>query len=428
MAAPRLPDPLPIHPRGPLDAVIRPPGSRSVTNRALAAAALAEGTSLLVGATESDDTLAMARGLEALGIPVRREEHGWSVEGGGGILRAAGRLDVGASGTTARFLTALAALAEGPSQLDGTPRMRQRPIAELCEALHGLGARIEILGENGCPPLDIAGGGLSGGEVTIDASRSSQFVSGLLLAAPCASGAVTLQLLEGRLVSRPFLELTLAVMEDFGAPVEWNGRDRLHVAAGTRYAARRYPIEPDAQSAVYPLCAAAIAGGQVVVQGLPPDSEQTDLRLLGVLEAMGCQVERRADAVVLRRPPARRLQGVEFDGNAFPDAVLALAVVALFAEGPTTVRGLGHLPLKETDRLEALRTELRRLGAGAETGEDWIRIEPRELAGTTIETYDDHRMAMSFALAGLRVPGVQIRDPGCVAKTWPDFFDALDRL
>ncbi len=427
MVASRLPDPLPVRPRGPLEARLRPPGSRSITNRALVAAALAPGTSRLLGATGSDDTLAMAHGLAALGIDVARGREAWSVQGRGGRLIASGRLDVGASGTTARFLTAVATLADGPSELDGTPRMRARPIQELVTALGALGAPVEVLGRDGCPPLRIAGGGLPGGRATIDASRSSQFVSGLLLAAPCASRDVELALADGQLVSRPFVELTLEVMRAFGAEVAWRGGAGLVVAA-KGYQPCRYAVEPDAQSAVYPFCAAAIAGGEVTVEGIPAHSRQTDLLLLDVLEAMGCTVERRPEAVVVRRPPDRPLRGTEVDGNAFPDAVLALAVVALFADGPTTVTGLGHLPLKETDRLAALRTELRRLGAGAEVGPDWLRVAPAPLHGAAIETYDDHRMAMSFALAGLRVPEVAIRDPGCVAKTWPDFFEVLERL
>lgn len=426
MAEEGLPDPYPIRPRGPLDAALRPPGSRSQINRALIAAALAEGPSRLLGATESDDTRAMADGLTALGARVRRGGNVWSVEGHGGRLHGA-PLDVGASGTTARFLTAVATLAEGSSRLDGTERMRERPITELVDALRALGAELEIEGRNGCPPLAIHGGGLPGGAAEIDASRSSQFVSGLLLAAPCAREPVRLRLREGKLVSRSFLELTLEVMADFGVDVAWNGEDELMVPEGAAYQARDYPIEPDAQAAVYPFCGAAIAGGQIRVEGIPAHSRQTDLRLLDVLEEMGCRVERKPDAVVVSRSPDRPLRGVEFDGNAFPDAVLALAVVALFAEGPTTIRGLGHLHLKETDRLAALRTELRRLGAEAETGPDWIRIEPGTLRGIPLDTYDDHRMAMSFALAGLRLPGVEIRDPACVAKTWPDFFDAMEQ-
>ena len=427
MAEEGLPDPYPIRPRGPLDAALRPPGSRSQINRALITAALADGPSRLLGATESDDTRAMAEGLSALGAAVRRGGTVWSVDGRGGRLRGAERLDVGASGTTARFLTAVATLADGPSRLDGSPRMRERPITELVDALRTLGAEIRIEGRNGCPPLAIQGGGLRGGVAEIDASRSSQFVSGLLLAAPCAAEPVRLRLREGKLVSRSFLDLTLEVMSDFGVEVAWNGVDELAVPEGAAYTARGYAIEPDAQAAVYPFCAAAIAGGQIRVEGIPAHSNQTDLRLLDVLEEMGCRVERKPDAVVVSRSPERPLRGIEFDGNAFPDAALALAVVALFAEGPTTIRGLGHLPLKETDRLAALRTELRRLGAGAETGPEWIRIEPAALRGIPLDTYDDHRMAMAFALAGLRVPGVEIRDPGCVAKTWPDFFDAMER-
>ena len=423
-----LADPLPILPRGPLDGVLRPPGSRSITNRALIAAALASGTSSLVGATESDDTLAMAGGLTALGVSIERGPEAWSVTGTGGALRASGPLDVNASGTTARFLTAVATLATGASLLDGTKRLRERPIQELVDALGHLGAKLRVVGQKGGPPVQIDGGGLTGGTVEIDASRSSQFVSGLLLAGPCAQEAVTLTLAGGKLVSRPFLELTLQVMADFGVAVDWNGKDRLHIPAEAAYHACEFQVEADSQAAVYPFCAAAIVGGSVLVQGIPADSEQTEIRLLPILEKMGCRVERRADGIRVERPVDQPLRGVEVDGNSFPDAVLALAVVALYADEPTTVRGLGHLPLKETNRLEALRNEIRRLGAGAEIGEDWIRVEPAPLRPAVIETYDDHRMAMSFALAGLRTPGVEIRDPGCVAKTWPGFFEALDRL
>lgn len=423
------PDPRPVRPRGPLDGHLRPPGSRSQANRALLAAALAPGRSRLGGVGEADDTRAMREGLGALGVSVAASHACWTVEGTGGHLRAPrAPIDVGASGTTARFLTAAATLADGPVVIDGSPRMRERPIDALVEALRALGAPAEVQGRGGCPPVRVAGGGLPGGRARIDARRSSQYVSGILLAAPCAARDVELELVEGALVSRPFVELTLDVMAAFGAEAEWTGAG-LRVRAGRGYTARDYAVEPDAQAAVYAFAAAAIAGGRVRVEGIPAASRQTDLRLLDVLVRMGCRVVREADAVVLERPTERALAGLgEVDGTDIPDAVLALAVVALFADAPTTVRGIGHLRLKESDRLAALETELRRLGGGAATGPDWLRVEPAPLHGATVETYDDHRMAMSFALAGLRVPGVAIRDPGCVAKTWPGFFDALEAL
>ena len=419
-------DPLPIRPRGALAARQRPPGSRSIAHRALVAAALAEGPSRLAGISESDDTRAMREGLRLLGVSIEHGLAAWTVHGTGGQLRAPDRvLDVGASGSTARFLTAVATLADGPVVIDGSPRMCERPIAALVTALEALGARSEILGQGGCPPVRVAGGGLPGGRARVDARRSSQFVSGIALAAPCAQRDVELELVDGTLVSRPFVELTLEVMDAFGAEADLRG-DELRVRAGSGYSARDYTVEPDAQAAVYAFAAAAIAGGRMRVEGLGRASQQTDLRLLDVLARMGCHVDRHEDAIVVERLPREPLRGVEVDGRDIPDAVLALAVVALFAEGPTTVRGIGHLRIKESDRLAALEQEIRRLGAEARTGADWLRIEPAPLRGADIETYDDHRMAMSFALAGLRVPGVRIRDPDCVAKTWPDYFAALE--
>jgi 3-phosphoshikimate 1-carboxyvinyltransferase len=391
-------------------------------------AALASGESVLLGATESDDAAAMREGLRALGVPIRVEGGDWTVTGAGGRLPARGAVavDVRASGTTARFLTAVAALAAPGAEvtLDGTARMRERPIGELVAALGGLGADAVALGPGGCPPVRVRGGGLAGGKVAIDARRSSQYVSGILLAAPCAARDVELAPVAGRVVSRPFVDLTLQVMAQFGAEAGWTDTGTLAVRAGP-YQARRYAIEPDAQSAAYVFAAAAIQGGRAVVEGIPTGSRQPDLALLDALAAMGCTVRREAGAIELTAAPGG-LHGIRWDGEPMPDAVLALAVVALFAQGPTEIRNVANLRIKESDRLAALEAEIRRLGGRAEAGPDWLRIEPAALSGAVIETYADHRMAMSFALAGLAVPGIAIRDPGCVAKTWPDFFTALD--
>jgi 3-phosphoshikimate 1-carboxyvinyltransferase len=417
-----------IRPRGPLDATVRVPGSKSITNRALLAAGLARGESRLEGALASDDTEAMREALRQLGVPVEERGGHWWVAGQAGRLRAPVQaLDARASGTTARFLTAAATLADGPVVIDGTPRMRERPIDDLVDALRALGAEVEILGRGGCPPVRAAGGGLPGGRAEIEAGRSSQFVSAVLLAAPYARRDVELALRGGRLVSRPYVELTLRVMRAFGAEADWAGDDELRVAAGRPYRGRGYAIEADASAAAYPFAAAAIAGGRVRLEGVPRDSAQPDFRLVEVLAAMGCAVERGEDWIAVERGSAP-LRGVDVDMNDMPDAALALAVVALFATGPTRIRNVANLRLKETDRLAALECELGRLGGRARSGPDWLEVEPGPLHGAAIETYDDHRMAMSFALAGLRVPGVVIRDPGCVAKTWPDFFEALERL
>ena len=423
-----LPAALRIAPRGALDARVRVPGSKSITNRALVIAALASGESLLRGGLESDDTRVMTDALRALGCTLETDGGAWRVRGSGGRLRAPAQpLDTGNSGTTARFLTAAATLADGPVVIDGNARMRERPIEDLVGALTGLGAACEILGRNGCPPVRVAGGGLPGGTSAIDASRSSQYVSAVLLAAPYAERDVALELAGGVLVSRPYVELTLQMMGAFGAQADWEGGAGLRVAAGNPYRGRDYAIEPDASSAAYPFCAAAIAGGRVRVEGIPSRSLQADFRLLELLEQMGCAVRRDADAVEVAGP-ASPLRGIDVDMNDLPDAVLALAVVALFAEGITRIRNVANLRIKETDRLAALETELRKLGAGARADADSLTIEPGPLRAAPIATYDDHRMAMAFALAGLRVPGVSILDPGCVSKTWPDYFAMLEQL
>jgi 3-phosphoshikimate 1-carboxyvinyltransferase len=423
-----LEDPLPIRPRGALSARVRVPGSKSVSNRALLIAALAAGTSRLRGGLDSDDTRAMRNALTDLGSRVETHPGVWQVVGRGGRLSApAAPLDVGNSGTTARFLTAAAALADGPVVIDGNARMRERPIRDLVDALARLGARCQILGRDGCPPVRVEGGGLPGGAASIDArTSSSQFVSALLLAAPYAKTDVVLTLVGEQVVSRPYVDLTLQAMAAFGADAGWESRGVLRVAAGRIYRARDYAIEADASAAAYPFCAAAIAGGRVRVEGIAPDSLQPDFRLLAILERMGCRVDRGDDWAEVEGPP--QLRAVDVDMNDLPDAALALAVVALFADGPSHIRNVPNLRIKETDRLAALETELRRLGADARAGEADLVIAPGPLRGACVRTYDDHRMAMAFALAGLRVPGVAIQDPGCVSKTWPDYFEMLERL
>lgn len=427
-----LPDFLPIAPRGPVRAQVRVPGSKSISNRAVLLAALADGVSELSGVLESDDLSVMAAALTGFGVEVTVEGEHWRVGGCGGRLTpiANGRIDVRASGTAARFLTALATLGPAPSLLDGVARMRERPIADLVDALRGLGASIEIRGQGGCPPLWIAGGGLTGGEVTIDASRSSQYVSAVLQVAPYAANDVRLALRDGVLVSRPYVDVTLAVMADFGVEAGFLDGDGacLSVRAGQRYRARDYRVEPDASTAAYFFVAAAITGGRVEVEGLDAGSAQADMGVLPVLEQMGCHVERAPGRVAVQGPPVGGLSPIDVDMNHMPDAVLAMAVAALFASGPSHIRNVGNLRIKETDRLAALSSELTKLGAYAEADADSLTVRPGILHGATIETYDDHRMAMAFALAGLRLPGVVIRDPGCVSKSWPRYFDAFSAL
>ncbi len=410
----------------PLQAVVRLPGSRSITNRALVCAALAPPSSVLRGITESDDVNAMAEGLSSLGIRIGKKGARWEVEGQSGTFSASDvTLDVGASGTTARFLTAASCLAAGNIFLTGTSRMKERPISGLTKALKSIGAELRVTGENGCPPVQIIGSGLSGGRTSVETHLSSQFLSGLLLSAPCANSDVELIFSSKTTVSKPFLELTYQVMEDFGAEFSITQNGVTVHARG--YKPTDYTVEPDAQSAVYAFCAAAIAGGTVKVLGIPQNSTQTDLRILEILERMGCSVQRENSSVLVQGATGK-LKGIEVDMKGIPDAVLALAVVALFAEGPTMIKNIANLKIKESNRLQALKNEICRLGAKAEIGDDFIQIEPKPLHSAEVQTYEDHRMAMSFALAGLKIPGIKICNPSCVNKTWPEYFSFLEKL
>jgi 3-phosphoshikimate 1-carboxyvinyltransferase len=303
--------------------------------------------------------------------------------------------------------------------------MRRRPIGELVTALRALGAQVEALGEGDCPPVLVRGGGLAGGHAVIDARRSSQFVSAVALAAPYANQEVSLEYRDGALVSRPYVESTVEVMRAFGVQVELDSTG-LKVRRGG-YRACVFPIEPDASAATYPLVAAAITGGRIRIRGIPRDSLQADLGILDVLVAMGCRVVW-DDAALTLEGPGAGLRGVEVDMGDMPDAVLAVAVAAAFASGSTRISNIGNLRIKESDRLAALETELRKLGADAETGPNWLVVRSRAVHGAEIDTYDDHRMAMAFTLAGLILPDVVIRDPGCVAKTWPAFFEDMGQL
>ena len=413
-----------VRPRRIRDASVRPPGSKSITNRALAAAALAEGESLISGALRSDDTEAMAECLRRMGVHIDEAPEGGLAVRSAGRLRGGGPLDARASGTTARFITAAAALADGPSVIDGAPRMRERPIGELVDALRALGAEVDADRGGRYPPVRTAGGGLAGGRAAVDGSRSSQFISAVLLAAPRAERTVTLEL-EKPPVSRPYLDTTLEVMAAFGARARWLDGRTLEAAPGG-YRPASFAVEADASAAVYPWAAAAVTGASVTVTGIDPASTQADMAALGVFERMGCRIRAGAGGITVDGPS--RLAGVEADLNACPDASLGLAAAAAFASGPSRFTNIANLRIKETDRLAALEAELNRMGAQASTGEDWIEVRPGPLRPARIRTYDDHRMAMSFAVAGLVQPGILIEDPECTAKTWPGFFGMLESL
>lgn len=426
-----LPPEIEIKPRStPLDTRVRVPGSKSISNRVLLLAGLANGPSTLRGLLDSDDTRVMIAALQQLGATIDGElADCLIVDGVGGRPKVpSAAVDVHASGTAARFLTAALALVPGESVLDGTARMRERPIRDLVQAMTALGVDVSIEGKNGCPPVRCRGGRPFGGHVLVDASKSSQYVSALLQIAPFASRDVVLELKDGVLVSRPYVDVTLDVMQTFGASARFVDARRLQVSCQEQYQGIHYVVEPDASTAAYFFCAAALTGGRVRVEDLPGRSAQADMNLLQVLERMGAQVTRAESSVTVQGPAQGSLKGVDIDMNDMPDAVLALAVTAAFASGPSHLRNIANLRIKESDRLLALETELRKLGARATAEQDALHVEPGPLHGARIATYDDHRMAMAFALAGLRVPGVIIEEPGCVSKSWPGYFDAFARL
>lgn len=420
---------------GPLDATVTLPGSKSITNRALITAALADGTSLLTGALFAEDTRLMVDALRQLGIVVTVDESDCLAEVTGcrGLIpHGKGELFCGNAGTVMRFCTALTASGHGRYELDGTQRMGQRPIGELIEVLQTLGTGVEYLAEDGYPPLTVHAKGLQGGHVAFGSPESSQFVSALLLVAPYAVRDLFIDV-TGELTSVPYLKITTAVMQDFGvAVVEQYEADRVRfiVEAPQRYQAETYAIEPDASNAAYFLSAPAVAGGRVTVEGLGTRSVQGDVRFVDLLEKMGCTVERRPNRLsVLGPPEGQRLHGIEVDLNDMPDTVQTLAVVAMLADGPTVIRNVANLRVKETDRLTALNRELTKLGGTIEEWSDGLRIiPPARLIPAEIDTYEDHRMAMSFAVLGLKCPGLVINDPGCCAKTFPDFFDRFEKL
>jgi 3-phosphoshikimate 1-carboxyvinyltransferase len=420
----------------PITGRIRPPGSKSITNRTLVCAALADGPSLLRGALDSDDTRVMIAALQALGLTVEhdRAARTITVDGCGGKIPAhEADLFIGNSGTTVRFLTAMLAVGRGRFRLHGTPRMHERPIQDLIDALGGLGIAATSEKRNGCPPVIVDAKGLPGGIAAVRGDVSSQFLSGLLLAAPYAKTPVVLSVTDS-LVSQPYVRMTLDVMQAFGVEVD-AGDLRRFTLPTAHYTGREYDVEPDASAASYFFAAAAITGGEVTVEGLTLDALQGDVRFVEVLEQMGCRVVASGEALTIHGPDlasGKRLYGVDVDMNAISDTVQTLGPVALFAAGPTTIRGVGHIRHKETDRIRALAVELRKLGAQVDERDDGMTITPRpnvsDYLGAEIDTYDDHRMAMSLTLAGLRIPGVVIRDPGCTAKTYPEFFDDLKRL
>ncbi|MFZ1887625.1 MAG: 3-phosphoshikimate 1-carboxyvinyltransferase [Candidatus Binataceae bacterium] len=413
---------------GPIAARIELPGSKSITNRAMLLAAMANGRSVIDGALLSDDTRYMANALRTLGFGVEIEPkiRRITIDGQGGAIASSGAgLFVGGAGTAMRFLVPFLTLGRGRYQIDGNPRMRQRPIAPLVQAMQRLGATVYSERDNQCPPVvvDATRGTFAGGETSIDARDSSQFVSAMLMPAALWPRGLVLSV-QGD-AARPFITMTLALMDSWGARSSSEG-NTITVPGGQSYRAQRFVVEPDASAASYFAAAAALCGGNVTLERLSRSSVQGDIAFLEVLERMGARVVWNEDNVVVTGTGT--LTGVDVAMTSMPDMVATLAALAPFASSPTRIRGVAFIRHHESDRIRALATEVRRIGAVAEEFDDGLAITPATLKPASIETYDDHRIAMSFAIAGLKLAGLRIRNPGCVTKTFPDFFERLEAL
>jgi len=419
-----------ITPIARIDTRISVPGSKSLTQRALIAAALADGVSTLIGPLASEDTDYTSAALRAMGVAIDNSEPDWRVHGNGGrIATPAQPIFLGNNGTATRFLTSVAALGSGPFAITGGPRMAERPIQPLMEALRGWGVRIESVNRTGCPPLAIEAAGIDGGQTLLPEGKSSQYLSSLLLVAPYARHGARLDV-AGEVLSKPYVTMTLAVMRAFGVAVEASPELNRFVIPQGCYRAQDYRIEGDASSASYFWAAAAVTGGLVTVDNVPEPSLQGDAVLVTMLERMGCRVDKTGAGITVTGPA--ELTAIEVDMGDCPDVAPTLAVVAAFARGTTVINNIAHLRIKECDRLHVMATELAKLGVKTTERADSLLIEgdPSRASfhGATIDTHDDHRIAMCFAVAGLAIPGVVIADEGCVVKSFPDFWERFARL
>jgi 3-phosphoshikimate 1-carboxyvinyltransferase len=399
---------------------VRLPGSKSISNRVLLLAALASGETEIGGLLDADDTQVMREALSRLGVSF----NGNTVKGVGGpfpVKKA--DLFLGNAGTAFRPLTAALAFCGGDYGLSGVPRMHERPIGDLVDALRGIGARIDYAGKEGFPPLAIHPGSLRSDVVKVRGDVSSQYLTALLMALPLSARPSRIEV-QGELISKPYVEITLNVMRRFGVSVQREEWRAFHVPGATYQSPKKILVEGDASSASYFLAAGALGGGPVRVEGVGRSSIQGDLRFIEVLEQMGARVSLGEDWIEAR---GGRLKPIDLDLNHIPDAAMTAAVLALFADGPSVIRNVASWRVKETDRLAAMATELRKLGADVEEGKDYLRVSPPKkiLADREIDTYDDHRMAMSFSLVALAGVPVRINDPQCVAKTFPDYFSVL---
>jgi 3-phosphoshikimate 1-carboxyvinyltransferase len=412
-----------------VDVTVNVPGSKSLTQRALIAAALAEGESRLIGPLASEDTEYSSQALSQMGVRIEKGDDIWTITGNGGVIQATDKpIFLGNNGTATRFLTSVAALGHSVFTIDGDERMHERPIGPLLTALQGWGVDIRSLNNNDCPPLQINSCGINGGETLLPEGKSSQYLSSLLLVAPYARRPATLEV-DGEVFSKPYITMTLAVMAHFGIAARCSADLRSFSIPQGAYQGKEYRIEGDASNASYFWAAAAVAGGRVTVANVPALSLQGDTGLVPLLARMGCEVTQDGNGITVER--RGQLEGIQVDMGNMPDVVPTLAVVAAFAHGRTEIGNIAHLRIKECDRLHAVVTELTRMGARVEERDAAMIIHGdggASLHGAEIETYKDHRMAMSLAVAGLKVPGVRITGENCVAKSFPDFWQRFALL
>ena len=415
--------------RKPINATIEVPGSKSYTNRALLVAAMARGTSTLTGALFSDDTRYMSASLRKLGVRIDADEKQarFDIHGNGGDIPVANAdLYIGNSGTTSRSLTAYVSLGHGKFVIDGDEPMRHgRPIADLLDALRQIGVSARTQFENGHLPVIVEANGLVGGKTQLDISKSSQFLTALLLIAPYAKNGMEIEVLGSR--TMPYIDITRSVMAAFGVQVISEDYTYFRIEGGQQYQPRNYNIEPDASNASYFFAAAALTGGRVTVQHLNLDSAQGDLQFLHILEQMGCQTTVSNTGITVTGP-RRQLKGIDVDMRTISDTALTLAAIAPFADGKVTIRNIEHTRWQETDRIHAMVTELRKLGVPVVEHQDGLEISPAPITPAAIDTYEDHRVAMAFSLIGLKTSGIRINDPECVGKTFPNYFEVLEQL
>ena len=403
--------------------VVTVPGSKSISNRALVCAALADSDSVVSNCAPGDDTEAMTTALIRLGVKVSRNDDTVSVSGRLDLNDSTNlSLDAKLAGTTSRFLTALCALRNGTATIDGSEPLRKRPMAGLHDALRQLGASVVSRGQAGCLPVEVVRGASWGAQIEVDASMSSQFTSGLMMIAPYLPSGLEITLSE-EVVSRGYIEMTVGVMRAFGANTDFSA-NQIWVSPG-EYQGTSFTVEPDASSASYPLGAVAISGGSVTIEGLSRSSLQGDVEFVDLLARMGCDVSESPEGLKLSRQKEKPLRGLEVDMSQISDCVPTLAVVALFADTPTRISGVGFIRNKESDRIGDLIGELRKLGANVSETADGMVIAPGALHGATLETHHDHRLAMAFALIQHEVDGVVVNNPEVVSKSWPNFFEVL---